>query len=495
MKLAGSVYCYCGSSRAMLSRLSIAFTLVLSVALLPQAALAVTLSATMKSLVAKYQILPTHPNEDLVGALLNNPMVDQFIESPSQGFEAALNQLQLKPIERTILLKQYYLGEIFKQAVREFTDAGLLHGFLTLGFIPDVALRPISTLSDIRTFYEIIGLLVQNTDPNIQFIAMELLRLEGARYPSTDSFARGLANFAAVSASNATLFDQILMRYEALYRTQAQWLAQPTQGLRRRAIVLGFASELASDVYNPGFGHPAQRAIIVRNLLAQVNRRGPSDSAEKTAVRRNLINAIAATAAVAGDEEAWNFTARILSASTHGPDLLAALWLFDAHEPRVYAAVHQLIERLQPLSQDPAMADVIDFALRVLLNAGDSKEPALQAQLKGYLPGLFNHGNPLVRKASVSALRRPLLDAATAHDQLVQFLADPDARVRGDALGYVSMGLPRQLAATYFDTLQKMAQSDPDQNIREFALEVREELISRIQRAASSATCKDKLTN
>lgn len=490
----------------MLSRLSLVLALafVLTTTLPPQAALGATLSAAMRSLVAKYEGLPTHPDEDLIRSFLDNPMITSLIESPTldKDVEAELDRLQLKPIEKTILLKQYYLGEIFKQAARDFSDAGLLRDFLTEGFIPGddpvsfaAFLEPITTLSDIRTFYEIIELLVQSPHQDVQFIAIDLLKLKGARYPSTDSFARGVANFAAVSASNAALFDRILKCYETLYRVEALWLTQPSRGPRRRETVLGFTSELASSVYNPAFGDPVQRAVILRNLLAQVGQRGPADSAEKAAVRRNLIRAIAATAAAAGDEEAWAFTARILKESTHAPDLQAALSLFEAREPRVYAAVHGLIERLQPLSQDPAMADVIDFAMRVLLNAGNGKDAVLHAQLEGYLPAFFSHPNPRVRNASVGALRLPIVDVATARVQLGQFLTDPDARVRGSALGFVSMGLGHLQATAYLDTLQKMAQSDSDKGIREYAQEVREELLSRIERAATPADCKDKLTN
>lgn len=206
----------------------------------------------LKSLVRSYHLIQAADTDD-----------DRYLESINKNVLLTDQMGERRILETRIYRKQLLLEAIFKQAILEIhglESAIKISELMLYGVVPDADRELVPAITQLfsqRALFEIVFLLLQREEA-VQLVALEILRFEGAPYPSGGNFAQGLAHFTAANAADAKLFSQALDVHEHLYKLLK----------KHPGFVLGnIGTEFSDRAFDP--------ALVARLSDQAGKRRGP----------------------------------------------------------------------------------------------------------------------------------------------------------------------------------------------------------------------------
>lgn len=452
---------------------------------------------TLAQLVEEYRALPTLENEDLLENLMNNVMIQEALQASPETLGAKLEELNYSAAEITVIKKQRLTAEIMKQGILEIPEVWQLQQLLFFGIYQGTILKSVEKISDIETIFDILFLLLQREEEEIKEFALLVLTHQGPVYPSTDSFCRGLARYAAVSATNAEKFDRILKLLDELYEVLERH-PKPSHESVRHYFVSQISGELTNTTYNPDFADLELRKKIIENLFVQFRKRAPDSTLTKGRVREDLLRSLVS---ISGNSEIDQMAQEIMETSTSDLELRATLLgLVSRPDQWGLKLIYHSLGRLQSLPTPANQTSLVGQAVQYFVYPFYSRASVTE-ELGLMLRELFKHPNPTVRRGTIEGLRWSGFDREFAQGQLLKFLSDESGSVRSRALGDISTYAPWDAIMKYLPRIKEIAEADPDDSVREYAAELVPELIERYNttkarveaKAAAKADCGEIL--
>ncbi len=415
---------------------------------------------TLAQLMHEYNSLyaPTE-REKNISQFMVNPMIQQGIQESPDTLLPILAKANYDQTQIAIIKKQRLMGAILEQGVLEIRSQDELANLLLGGSHKNLKNGlAIQEISNIETVYKVIFLLMQREEP-FKILALNILPLEGIQYPSTDSFSRGLARFAAESAVDAKKFDQVLTLLESV----KDFIAQNKQPILTsdtgKVNLASISSELVNTGYNPAFGDPQKKQIIIKNMFAQIKKR-PADSS----IRLDLLVALAS---IPDQPDIAAFTKEILEKSQNTQEIDAVIRGLPKGNVSSGIKIYRAISRLQnfPPAESKSLANAVSYFFAPFYG---EEMPQVAKRLMPLAKNLYSHPSPIVRAASVSSLRWDGFDLSFRQDQLLKFLNDKDMHVRDAAVSVITVYMNPLDTYVFDQKLIEMSKSEPNEGLRKY---------------------------
>jgi hypothetical protein len=438
---------------------------------------AVETAERLDNLIKEYLSLPKAKNETLISNLLDNPMLNVHMANPTGDLKTQLDSMNLQGVERLIAQKQLLMSKIYQAAILEVNgpeSSKNLRQLIFLGVPPgktlaDGELPGIDRLSYPSSLYNLIFLLLQREE-DVQIIALDILRARGPRYPSTDSFARGLARFAAEESVNAERFEQILNTFDKLYALVELHPRPPNKEFGHYHIGR-ISGEMTNATYNPAFGDPKLQPIIIKNIFSQLNKHGKG-------VRADLLGAVAS---LRDNPEARSLVKQIMETSSDESELKAVLYGSDPD------LVFAQLERFTKMP--PVLEAAVESLLYPYTYRSEEKRDA------GPLLKLLQHPSPQIRAYARSGLSWSGFSSETRRELILGYLHDKNEGIRLAGIGHFWSAMFNGNGLDYKDELEKIAKTDPVERVRKSASEVIAHLEEQFQRECEWRMAEAKLTD